>query len=632
MVVVVLPAGRTYRIWRLTTKDLPIAVTMTDAPGPPTRPDLQVTGLEVPGKLMPPALVLRKLQTCVAGVLDVLVTGDLGDDDMAPETMSTTSHGANGSGRGDDGDDELAEMLLGLMSQLQPTPHSPQPISYLDVGMVPRLMLPELRVLPEEARYYDELIAVDKLVEKFERKLKQVFVISAAGKPIYSLHGDDDAVMGYMGVITTLILTFQEGSWHQNLRTVSWGTTQIAIKTALPLYVVAILKLAHESLSVLSRQLDAVYSYFLMVLSKPTIDRNFMNRMNYDLRKVLTPLDYETLDSMCMALTYGYLGKYDGGNVADFEYFISEYLGDCLQNVKVAKSVRTKVNLVVALCKRLKQDPSTTSDAHLVFSLLPEGPGASDNKLLASELLFALITSGTDKVVSYLHPRNHHLTNEDLQILFRIIGCRHDAGDSAKESWIPLCMPRFNANGFLYAYISRFELGAPSQSFTIVLFSGNKNTFPEMLKIAHYIISKLRDLARLPEEVGLLNQLLILRDIKVPYIKHFIYKVRKYNQFIMLNPEHVAEFDGNLGLQLSYYYATLHNTKATTEYAPNRKFSYLRWPGGMTGFMLVDDSLEFYCICDEFITLQELIKNCLKIIKWCEDNHSRLFIGSGEVF
>ncbi|CAN3372408.1 hypothetical protein DIURU_002470 [Diutina rugosa] len=605
---------------------------MTEPPPADLRPVSQVTALEVPGKLISPALVSRKSQTCVAGVSDVSVNGDIGDDEIGAETTSTHSYGANSSARGDEGDDELAEMLSGLMSQAQPSPHTPQRISYLDVGIVPKSVLPQRRILPDEAQYYDELIAVNKSTEKFEGKLKQVFVISAAGKPIYSLHGDDEAVMGYMGVITTLISTFHDGSWHQNLRTVSWGTTQIAIKSASPLYVVAISKLAHESASTLCRQLDAVYSYFLMVLSKPTIDRNFQNRMNYDLRKVLTPLDYETLDNMCMALTYGYSGKFDAGNVADFDYFISEYLGECLQNVKVAKSVRSKVNSVIASCKRIKDD-SSSSDAQSVFSLLPEGPGAPEhNKLLASELLFVLITSGTDKVVSYSHPRNHHLTNEDLQILFRIIGCRHDAVDSAKESWIPLCMPRFNPNGFLYAYISRFELGVPAQPFTIVLFSGNKNTFGEMSKTAHYIISKLKEIPRLPDEVGLSNQLSISRDIKVPYIKHFIYKVRKYNQFIMSNPEHLADFDGNFGLSLSYYYATLHNTKTTTEHAPNRKFSYLRWPGGMTGFMLIDDSSEFYCICDEFITSQELIKNCLKIIKWCEDNNNRLFVGSGEVF
>ncbi|CAN3354869.1 vacuolar fusion protein Mon1p [Diutina catenulata] len=600
------------------------------------------------GTLLPPALVAQKSATAIPSVSDV--TAEM-DDSLVVGGSPTPTHDsgalpddrATTAGGGDD--DELQEMLSGLISQRLPGDLGTTPSRQERGGFLEVKMFPSDPKITSETEYFSKYIRQDRNSERFEHKLKQFFILSAAGKPIYSLNGKDDAVMGYLGIITTLISTFQEGLGEQ-LQTVTIGgesgpATTLVVMSVSPLYFVAISQLVHETTPLLGRQLTALYSYLLAILSRPTIDRNFQNRMNYDLRKVLTPLDYLTLDSLCMTMTYGYAGVWGGESdeyATDIEFFMSFLLNSAVQSVKVSKTVRSKINSIVVSSKRLKRTPQDDDNSSL-FSFLPEpAAGTSPSpKNLAEELLFAVITSGTNKIISYVRPKTHHLSNEDLSMLFAMISTRHDANDSSRESWIPICMPRFNANGFLYAYIRQFEIGLPPQPFNIVLFSGNKNTFYEMQQVSRYIIHRFRTSetlkSRLHQEVCISDRLSISRDIKVPHIKHFAYKSKKYNQFIMSNPENLDDVTANLKMQMAYYYSTLYHSKSTLVYAANnRKFSYMRWLGGMTGFMLLDDTSEFYCLCDEAISSQDLIRNCLKIIKWCEENHARLFMGAGDTF
>ena len=53
------------------------------------------------------------------------------------------------------------------------------------------------------------LMEEDKMIQWRSRR-KHFFVLSAAGKPIYSRYGDDDVISGYMGVIQTIISFFED--------------------------------------------------------------------------------------------------------------------------------------------------------------------------------------------------------------------------------------------------------------------------------------------------------------------------------------------------------------------------------------------------------------------------------------
>jgi hypothetical protein len=53
------------------------------------------------------------------------------------------------------------------------------------------------------------LILEDKMI-RWRSRRKHYFVLSSAGKPIYSRYGDDSIISGYMGVIQAIISFFED--------------------------------------------------------------------------------------------------------------------------------------------------------------------------------------------------------------------------------------------------------------------------------------------------------------------------------------------------------------------------------------------------------------------------------------
>lgn len=519
--------------------------------------------------------------------------------------------------------------------------------------------------------FMERYISISKTSDSglFHDKLKHFFILSTAGKPIYSMNGSDDVIMGYMGFITTIVSTFQE-NMKEEIKSVNYGDDlKIVIMNKDPLILVAMTKLKHENMmnngknedySVLVRQLNTLYNYLLAVLSKSTILKNFQNRMNYDLRKILTPLDFHNLDSLCMKLTYGLSASElpTPYNIPGLDFFLSQLLDSSLQSAKITNTTRTKLNSILLSCKKLKSKDNKSKTSSRLFDISDSG---DKETFLGDDLLFALLTTSSGKLLSMMKPKNHTLSKEDLKILFTMISSistPSDDSQSTEDLWIPLCMPDFNPNGFLYVFVKKIDLSGyvivdgkhvPPQPIVITLISGNKNSFFQQQELSKHIINSMINSESfrnaLSSELLTSNNLSILKDIKVPLIKHFIYRLKRYNQCFVSNTRHFNNEMGNTSfvtiLELVYFYSTLHNNKATGFSSDpgikkhNKKLTYSKWKisgNTVVGFMLSDSSSEFYCLCNGEITSQDLIKHSLKIIKWCEKHHRRIFVGDGVIF
>ncbi|CAH2350362.1 putative vacuolar fusion protein Mon1p [[Candida] railenensis] len=569
----------------------------------------------------------------------------------------------------------------------------------------------------------------------FHSKYKQVFVLSSAGKPIYSLNGSDGVIMGYMGLITTIVSTFEETKDHEEIKSITYDDCKIVIMNRSPLILVAITKIGYEKMqlrkaadveadiddqSILSRQLDTLYNYLLSMISKPMITKNFHNRMNYDLRKILTPLDFQNLDSIVMKITYGIsikepISTEDTRNTAPdigFGVFASELLDSALECVKLTNTTRTKLNSILLSSKKVKI-PKPAEDGPSAYQTItdsipflkasaasdingPTSPSATGS--YGDDLLFAILLDANCKIMSAMKPKHHNLKNEDLKILLTLISnqqhlTRHTKSEEGiLDLWIPICMPHFNCNGFLYAFVKTIfvkpedlrKTSSPGIPTTIVLLSSSKNSFFHMQEVSKQIEFRINQ--KMPSFTSTLYQELstttisIFRDIHVPQIKHFIYKSRSSNQFVSSDIEEFSRGNGTTTmniLKLVYFYSTLHNTRATpirntdsssssggstgngasngnllpaksasesngsssnsTSTGRNKKLTYIKNFGrngeNIICFMLCSDKYEFYCLCDDrTITTQFLINHSLKIIKWCEKNRKRLFIDAGAVF
>lgn len=484
-------------------------------------------------------------------------------------------------------------------------------------------------------------------------KLKQFFVLSTAGKPIYSLNGSEDIILGYMGLLTTIVSTFQE-SLKTEFHHISQDGFLMVVMNKSPLLFVAMSRVPQElvpstgcstSTAIVENQLKILYNYLLAVLSKPVIAKNFENRMNYDLRRILSPQDFHVLDTLSMALTYGFSVSDEDKYQLHGALYLSSMLGNALQCAKITNTSRAKLNSIFLESKklRMKEDQKTGRP-----SILSKFLDVDLGRPIANDLLFGLLLLD-DKILNYMRPRNHNLANEDLHTLLSTISASYKAIDREESAdlWIPLCMPNFNSSGFLYLLVKRLSIPHCSKHVTIALLSGNKNSFFDMKEVAEYISHRIRRSKSLSKSLPLeISQSGSMRDVfkqlGITVIKHFVLRDKRYNQ-IYMNDLFPTVGDSDFALvkansHILYFYSALITSKATIVRQGDsnpKKLSYTRWQlhdEWVTGFMLADEKFEFYCLCGGLIQAQQIIDQSLRLIKWCERYKRRLFVESGGTF
>jgi hypothetical protein len=334
--------------------------------------------------------------------------------------------------------------------------------------------------------------------------------LSSAGKPIYSRHGDQNLINGYVGIIQTII-SFFEGS-GDTLLGFTAGDTRFVVSTNGPLYFVAISRLAESDTQVRS-QLDALYMQILSTLTLPTLTQLFSYRPNTDLRKPLEGTD-TLLSSLADTFTKGSPSS----------------LLSALECLKIRKSQRYVI----------------------------------DNTLLKArteKLLYGLVVAG-GRLVSVIRPKRHSLHPGDLQLIFNMLFEAGSVKAGGGENWIPLCLPGFNNTGYLYMYVSFLSTqddgissrGRSSDAgnvnredeIAILLISTDKESFYDLKQMRDDIVDQLEkngslDVIKNAIQTGRPST----NDITPgTQLRHFLYKSRANVQFTM--PSLSPHFSGLL--------------------------------------------------------------------------------------
>lgn len=68
-------------------------------------------------------------------------------------------------------------------------------------------------------------------------------------------------------------------------------------------------------------------------------------------------------------------------------------------------------------------------------------------------ILYALLVSQSS-LITLIRPKDHSIHPADLHILLSTIASTDALRLPNSESWIPICLPRFNSRGFLHAFVS----------------------------------------------------------------------------------------------------------------------------------------------------------------------------------
>jgi hypothetical protein len=339
----------------------------------------------------------------------------------------------------------------------------------------------------------------EEVLVQWKSKFKHYLILSSAGKPIYSRHGDQNLINGYIGIIQTII-SFFEGA-KDPLMGFTAGGTRFVVSTEGPLYFVAISKLG-ESDPQLRAQLEALYMQILSTLTLPTLTHLFSNRPNTDLRRPLEGTE-SLLSSLADTFTKG----------------SPSALLSALECLKIRKSQRHVINNTLL-------------------------------KARSEKLLYGLIVAG-GRLVSVVRPKRHSLHPSDLQLIFNMLFEAGSIKAGGGENWIPLCLPGFNNRGYLYMYVSFLSAREHSEpigehlstasstsgedEIAVLLISADKESFYELKQMRDDVVAQLEkngsmDIIKAAVRSGRPSTTDIIPGTQ---LRHFLYKSRANVQFTM---------------------------------------------------------------------------------------------------
>lgn len=282
----------------------------------------------------------------------------------------------------------------------------------------------------------------DAVLQQWRSKLKHFLILSSAGKPVWSRHGNDQLITSSVGVIQTIISFYQGVS--DSLKGFTAGGARFVVLSKGSLNFVAISRIG-ESDQQLRVQLEALYMQILSTLTLPVLERMFKTRASTDLRRPL-----QGTEKLLSALADG------------FTRGSPSTLLQALECLRLRKSHRTVVNNTLL-------------------------------KVKVNDLLYGLIVAG-GRLVSVVRPRKHSLHPGDLHLIFNMLFEAGSVRAGGGENWIPLCLPGFNNTGYVYMYVSFLNLDNPKEEVSerplsssgedeevaILLISTNRESFYEL--------------------------------------------------------------------------------------------------------------------------------------------------------
>jgi hypothetical protein len=447
----------------------------------------------------------------------------------------------------------------------------------------------EFDSLPDES---DTSVRDDDRLRMWKSKLKHYMILSSAGKPIWSRHGDLSLINASIGVVQTII-SFYQGA-KDPLLGFTAGNTRFVVSTQGPLYFIAISKLGESDIQ-LRAQLEALYMQILSTLTLPTLVNIFVHRPSTDLRKPLQGTE-SLLSSLADTFTKG---------------SPSALLGS-LECLKLRKSQRLAINSTFL-------------------------------KLRADKLLYGLIVAG-GKLVSVIRPRRHSLHPSDLRLIFNMLFESGGIKAGGGENWIPLCLPAFNNQGYLYMYVSFFD-GVYGEQATTSAAAEGKSAEEEIAMIlisadreSFYDLKQMRD--NVAQQLAKSGSLAIIRNAALAgrpkiaevapgsQLSHFLYKSRANVQFCMASLEpHFTDLVNRRRFVTVYHelHATVHakHSHLKVLHSVHEESTSLAW---------VTPVFEFYCVSGPGVSRASMTQGANKIIQWAKKEEERLFIIGGGVF
>ncbi|BFZ08837.1 hypothetical protein BsWGS_11876 [Bradybaena similaris] len=408
---------------------------------------------------------------------------------------------------------------------------------------------------------------------EWKQQRKHIFILSDSGKPIYSRHGSEDKLVTIMGVMQALV-SFVQDSEKDNLRSIVAGDHKFVFMTRDHLTFVGITQ-GRESTQQILLQLTYMYNQVISVLTHTTLTRIFKQHRNYDLRRPLSGAE-KFFDNLL--------------NLMDMEPGLLLTSVRCLP---LDSSVREIISQTIVLHAKVK------------------------------DLVFALIIA-QNQLVALVRMKRYHLHPMDLHLIINLI----NASESFKtaESWTPICLPKFDAGGFLQAHVSYLDEECQT---CLLLLSVDIEAF--------YILSECK--SRIKERLFRYNALeainaslkkrsYSIQACSITDLRHFLYKARSTAQYTspeFETPYHTKEEQERLFCLYYYLHDRIH-----TSGRPLKILFHVGPYETLLGW--VTQGFELYAVFGPLVTKMTAIHAVNKLLRWIKREEDRLFILSSATF
>jgi len=114
---------------------------------------------------------------------------------------------------------------------------------------------------------------------------QHVFVLTEAGKPVYSRHGSEDKLSSIMGVMLAIVSCVQDR--NDVIRSIVAGNRKFVFLIKIPLILVCVSSTS-ETIQQIKLYLRYVYNTIISVITLSQLNRIYSQQKNFDLRRLLT--------------------------------------------------------------------------------------------------------------------------------------------------------------------------------------------------------------------------------------------------------------------------------------------------------------------------------------------------------
>jgi len=402
---------------------------------------------------------------------------------------------------------------------------------------------------------------------------KHVFILSESGKPIYTRHGKEDRIVTLFGLMQALVSFIADSD--DTIRSIIAGNHKFVFLIKSPLILVAV---SHTAASVpqLIMQLTYVHNQIISVLTGSALTRMFEKRRNYDFRNLLGGTE-RLLDSL--------LNNLDND---------PSFLLGSVQSLPLASSLRdTITQTIIQYCSKIKN------------------------------LVFGLIISRS-QLISLVRMKKYLLHPADLHLLFNLVNATESLKTS--ENWMPICLPKFDPNGYLFGHISYL---AEDCEACLLLLTVDREQFFVLSEAKQKIVDRLRRHQCLEGiNTALRSSDYTINDIHSNDLRHFLYKSKTTAQYTCPRytvPYHTPESQKVLFSHYQMLHHRVHSAARPLKmvYKVTDVHTLVAW---------VTKEFELYAALEPLVTKNSAILVVNKLLRWIKNDENRLFILNSPTF